>query len=273
MASTGPRFTEQQLRKAIAASISWAETLKKLGYQSAGGNWKTLKKYAETWRISTAHFDPDAARLRALHTSPTPLKEILVENSSYSRNHLKARLYAAGLKRRECERCGQGEIWRGRRMALILDHVNGVPNDNRIENLRILCPNCAATLDTHCGLKNKKPPAVRRCARCGKEFAPKHRRHRYCSGYCGSRWDRSQVLGVPKPALRRVERPSYLDLLFDVEETSYAAVAREYGVSDNAIRKWLAQYEREFELYEPSTDLASATASSAPSRDRPRRSA
>ncbi len=137
-------------------------------------------------------------------------------------------------------------------MALILDHANGVPNDNRIGNLRILCPNCAATLETHCGQKNRKPPAVRRCARCSKEFAPKYAAHRYCSGYCGSRWDRRSVAGIPKLALRKVERPPYEQLLGEIEESSYVAVGRKYGVSDNAIRKWLAQYEREFELFERS---------------------
>lgn len=55
-----------------------------------------------------------------------------------------------------CELCGQDEIWHGRRMSLILDHVNGVRDGNRIENLNIVCPNCAATLPTHCG---KKHPA------------------------------------------------------------------------------------------------------------------
>ncbi len=253
--ATTPRFTEQQLRDAIGASLSWAETLRRLNYQSAGGNWKTLKKWARRWGISTTHFDPDAGRLRAIRTPPAPLETVLVANSSYSRNHLKERLYTAGLKQRNCELCGQGEMWRGRRMALILDHINGVPNDNRVGNLRIVCPNCAATLATHCGLKNRKPPATRRCARCGKRFAPKYPAHRYCSGYCGSRWNRSEVVGVPKPEQRKVERPSYEQLLFEIEESSYVAVGRRYGVSDNAIRKWLAQYEREFELFEPASPV------------------
>lgn len=52
--------------------------------------------------------------------------------------------------------CGQGEEWNGKKMSLILDHINGVHNDNRLENLRIVCPNCNATLDTHCGKNNKK---------------------------------------------------------------------------------------------------------------------
>jgi hypothetical protein len=248
MTRRGPRFREQHLRDAIATSMSWAETLRRLQYQSAGGNWKTLKKYAEIWRISTAHFDPGAARRRGLRRISTPLSEILVENSSYSRNHLKDRLFSAGLKARRCELCGQGGIWRGRRMALILDHVNGVPNDNRIENLRILCPNCAATLDTHCGSKNRKPPAVRSCARCGTTFIPKYIQHRYCSQYCGQRWDRTaRFCGVPQPHRRKVERPPYDQLLREIEETSYLAVGRRYGVSDNAVRKWVRFYERERE--------------------------
>ena len=80
-------------------------------------------------------------------------------------------LYATGLKQRECELCGQGELWRGRAMSLILDHINGVGDDNRLENLRIVCPNCAATLDTHCG-RNLR--LVRSCASCGRSFHSYH---------------------------------------------------------------------------------------------------
>jgi ribosomal protein S27AE len=71
---------------------------------------------------------------------------------------LKERLFNEGLKDRQCEQCGQGELWRGRSMSLILDHINGIPDDNRIENLQIVCPNCAATLDTHCGRKTVAAP-------------------------------------------------------------------------------------------------------------------
>jgi len=51
---------------------------------------------------------------------------------------------------RNCEKCGQDEWWYGKRMALILDHINGDNSDHRIVNLRIVCPNCNATLPTHC---------------------------------------------------------------------------------------------------------------------------
>jgi hypothetical protein len=236
-----PRFTEPQLRAAVAASRSWAETLRRLKYRSAGGNWKTLKKYAALWGIPTDHFDPHAASLSGLRRSffsATPLEDVLVENSSYNRGNLKHRLFKDGLKARQCEQCGQGEEWHGGQLALILDHINGVPDDHRLENLRVLCPNCAATLETHCGRKNRKPP--RTCARCATKFRPRYGTQRYCSRECGQRvaWARAR-------SRRRVERPPYAQLMAEIEATSYSAVGRKYGVSDNAIRKWVRQYRRE----------------------------
>ncbi len=137
----------------------------------AGGNHLTLRKYAENvWDISTAHFDPDRARNEALRKQPVALSSILVAGSTYSRAHLKERLFKEGLKERRCEQCGQGELWRGRRMALILDHVNGIANDHRLENLQVVCPNCAATLPTHCGRQNRLERIPRECLYCGSRF-------------------------------------------------------------------------------------------------------
>jgi hypothetical protein len=241
-----PRFTRDQLESAIQRSRCWAEVLRRLHYKSAGGNWQTLKKYARSWDISTTHFDPDAVRaenLRRYHSAATPLAELLVEGSPYDRGALKRRLFAEGIKERACERCRQGELWLGGRMALILDHINGVPNDNRIENLRILCPNCAATLATHCGRKNLSEP--RTCPHCGKDFQPNRYKQPYCSRACGQRRKRDDARGVPNYAARRVERPPYEHLMREIKTSSYVAVGRTYGVSDNAIRKWVRQYELE----------------------------
>lgn len=239
----GPRFTRQQLERAIAASVSWSETLRRLGYRTAGGNAATIKRYARRWGIDTGHFRP-TGRGPANRGKAIPIAEILVRDSTYSRKHLKERLFREGLKERRCEECGQGELWRGKRMALIIDHINGVPNDNRLENLRILCPNCAATLDTHCGRKNRRP--ARRCEECGAEYRPRRRGQRFCSRACAER--RGRAAGE---ARRKVERPPYEQLLGEVEALGYSAVGRRYGVSDNAVRKWLRFYERECVLRFP----------------------
>ncbi len=140
-------------------------------------------------------------------------------------------------------------------MSLILDHVNGVPNDNRLENLRIVCPNCAATFDTHCG---RNLPQRRECVGCGRAFPPRTIQQRYCSFACFSavrtrdagQPSPSSTFGIPQPSRRKVERPPYEQLVQELEETNYLAVGRKYGVSDNAIRKWILFYERERECLE-----------------------
>ena len=187
--------------------------------------------------------------MQAQHREAIPLEQILVEGSTYNRHNLKHRLYAAGLKQPVCETCGQDELWYGRVMAMILDHINGVPDDNRIENLRIVCPNCAATLDTHCGRKNQARPIRVECKWCSEEFFARNARQEYCSIDCGMLGGGQKIgdalRGVPRPERRKVERPPYDQLKAELAASNYCAVARKYGVSDNAVRKWLKFYERE----------------------------
>lgn len=185
---------------------------------------------------------------------------MLVENSFYNRTKLKARLYEAGLRERQCQLCGQGERWNGRGMSLILDHINGVAIDNRLENLRIVCPNCAATLDTHCGRKNRLDRGPRSCLHRGNAFHRKYATHRYCSHACGVH---SKGRRKPRPERRRVERPSYEQLMADVQSFSFVAIGRKYGVSDRAVRKWIRWYEYQRELEEWSEHEAVAQKRSA----------
>jgi len=251
MGRGGPRFTEAEAREAIAASKSWSESLRRLGYCPTGGNPATLKKYAKLWEIPTDHFDPYAGVMERIRQPKRPLAEVLVENSTYSRSNVKMRLYEEGLKEPRCELCGQGEIWRGKHMGIILDHINGVRDDNRLENLQIVCPNCAATLDTHCGRAKTGPPPLRNCDRCGAMFRAKSRKQRFCCRDCGMRRvPGERPRGIPQPQRRKAERPPNEKLLVEIERYGYCAVGRKYGVSDNAVRKWVKFYEREREQNE-----------------------
>ena len=67
MGRPGPRYTEEEARAAIAASLSYTEALRRLGMRAAGGNYGTIRRYVEdVWRIPVDHFDPDAVRRAAL---------------------------------------------------------------------------------------------------------------------------------------------------------------------------------------------------------------
>lgn len=162
-----------------------------------------------------------------------------MENSTYSRSKLKERLYKEGLKERKCEMCEQDENWHGKHISLIIDHINGNHKDNRLENLRILCPNCNATLDTHCG-KNVKDQKIKNI-----DNKNKTKNEKYCS--CGKKIDKRSKKCKScnnielSLLLRKVERPEYDTLLKNIKDFGYSGTGRKYNVSDNTIRKWIKQ--------------------------------
>lgn len=86
-----------------------------------------------------------------------PMEDILVVNSTYARHNLKRRLLEGKYIKYKCECCGLGDEWNGKKIVLQLDHVNGINNDHRLENLRFLCPNCHTQQDTYAA-KNRFNP-------------------------------------------------------------------------------------------------------------------
>ncbi|MDN5920015.1 MAG: HNH endonuclease, partial [Pseudonocardia sp.] len=149
------RWTDEQLTEVVRTSDTMSQVGRCLGYRPSGGIHRMLVGHVRRLGLDTSHFTGQSwSKGRSVaRTTARPLEQVLVQNSTYRSGHLRRRLIAAGMKPARCEHCGLSE-WRGRPLSLALDHVNGDHLDNRLENLRILCPNCHALTDTWCGRKN-----------------------------------------------------------------------------------------------------------------------
>jgi len=152
------KWTVKELRSAVGKSKSVRQVIYKLGLVPAGGNYDHVQRYIKMYQLNTGHFTGRGWKsgLRGIGKPFIPLEKILVVNSDFQSYKLKSRLFKEGLKRRECEECGWAKLSIDGRIPVELDHINGNRKDNRLENLRVLCPNCHSLKSTHRG-RNKKP--------------------------------------------------------------------------------------------------------------------
>lgn len=221
-------WSKDNIANIINESTSRKDVLFKLGIRCAGSNFKTLNKYINLYNIDISHFIKNYDRMKTIKIDgKKKLSDILVENSNFSRTHLKERLFEEKLLENICCLCGQDENWKGLKISLILDHENGIHNDNRLENLRIVCPNCNAGLDTFAG-KNHRVEKKKYYCVCESLKTKKANACRKCNSI----------------SKQKVDRPKYELLIKEVEEVGYSATGRKYGVSDNSIRKWIKKNKK-----------------------------
>lgn len=150
-------WTDEELIDAVKISYSMRAVITRLRLVPAGGNYVQVEKRIEDLGLDIKHFTGKGWNV-GLKFNPKPpetLDTILVKGRRFQSNGLKKRLFNSGLKERKCELCGWCEVSIDGRIPVELDHINGDHADNRIENLRILCPNCHSLQTTHRGLNKK----------------------------------------------------------------------------------------------------------------------
>ncbi|MEV6724065.1 HNH endonuclease [Streptomyces xanthochromogenes] len=143
------RHTEQRLRAAVAVSATIKDVVRHLGISQVGGNQTHISRRIAALGIDTSHFTRTRrGRPRGSLGDLLGLRD--PADGRIPGERLRRALVSKGIKER-CAMCGTGPEWNGRPLRLEVDHINGAWWDNRLENLRLLCPNCHAVTDTYRG--------------------------------------------------------------------------------------------------------------------------
>jgi hypothetical protein len=223
-------MSRSKLQKLCDISDSFCDLLSKIGLGRRGNNWITLKRRLISDEIDVSTLEANrAASKKERSTNQIPLEGILIDGSTYSRGNLKKRLLKLGLLQNKCYNCDHLPKWDNKPLVMVLDHINGKNDDNRIENLRLLCPNCNSQTKTFSGRNVKYSVKIRLCS-CGNRIGKKSLMCKDCSNK------------APKPNRRKVERPLKEDLQKMLWKKPTVQIAKDYGVSDRAIGKWAKSY-------------------------------
>jgi len=143
-------------KELVSKSESIGQALKVFGLENKGRNNETLKRRCLEEGVDISHWKMGLSsnKGRKFQVKRIPLDDILVENSKFDRTKLKKRLVKEGRLEYKCLECGNEGTWNGKAITLQLEQKNGVSNDNRIDNLCFLCPNCHSQTHTYAG-RNK----------------------------------------------------------------------------------------------------------------------
>lgn len=150
------KLTDEEFSNLVKSSLNISEVLFKLGYSTAGNSWgySQVKQRMQDLNLSGKDFRGKSAAVTYAKNKELDTSKLLCENSKHSRHVLRGHIIRNKLLPYKCAICGTVE-WQGKTLSLELDHINGVNNDNRLENLRFLCPNCHSQTVTY-GAKNKQ---------------------------------------------------------------------------------------------------------------------
>ncbi|MFD0368765.1 HNH endonuclease [Streptomyces sp. NPDC127114] len=149
----GVRWTREVLAEAVATSTNMCEVLRRLGVEVVGGQHTHISRHIKAYGIDVSHFRAPSQQGKAWH--PRSPKNLLVEQAGAQarripRDRLAWAMTESGTQQ-NCARCGMDAVWRGRPLPLEVDHIDGDWRNNRLENLRFLCPNCHSTTDSYRG--------------------------------------------------------------------------------------------------------------------------
>lgn len=201
---------------------SYSAILRSLGLSTSGSASRTVL-FARMRELSLTR--EDLSKDKQLHISRNKLSDsdIFIDGGCISGHTLKKHYLKMRTKPYECDICGISQ-WNNNNIVLHLDHINGIKTDNRLQNLRLLCPNCDSQMNTYRGRNIKIAHELNHCVMCKKNIS---------SGniYCQNCFNKINGINNRHFNIDRKE----LKLL--IRTMSFTNIGKKYGVSDNSIRK------------------------------------
>ena len=227
-------YSKEALEEIVQQSYCYRDVLKKIGYYTVTGNANdALKKKIAQYNIDISHFTYQKGIVRT--------QENVFCNNSTATQAVLRRWYRKGAYSEYiCSICGQIPEWQGKELTLILDHIDGNHTNNVLTNLRWVCPNCNQQLETT-GFKKMrtktadKKKTIYYCIDCGKQVSKQGNRCLSCAG------KQNQLLSTKQQAqaTNTINRDILKQL---IRSESFVAIGKQFGVTDNAIRKWCKTY-------------------------------
>ncbi len=217
--------SNEEFEEIVNNSNSYTEIGDKLGYSfKSGAIQSQIKKRIEELNLSVEHFKRKSPVIRTE-------ENIFIKDSTASQKVLREWYKKGEYTEYKCSICGQEPIWQGKDLTLILDHINGSNHDDRLENLRWVCPNCNQQLETT-GFKimrSKKEEIKNYCIDCGKEIF-------HGSIRCAECKAKIQIIPLEKMEVTRKELKQL------IRTVPFTVIGEKFKVTDNAIRKWCDKF-------------------------------
>ncbi len=222
------KLTKEEIQNALDSLNSYTEILEKFNLNPYSGMRNTFMSRIKEEGYDLSKFEKNSNEYKKSicigkfsKDNKKDLSSILTENSSYSRVHLKKRLVSENILENKCSECSIYDVWNNKPISLQLDHINGIRNDNRIKNLRLLCPNCHSQTHTFSG---RNLPLINKCLDCNCRIKKQNDRCRKCSSKRNG--IKSRKFEVSKEELTTL-----------IKQYPMTKVGEILGVSDNAVRK------------------------------------
>lgn len=261
------KYTREILEEAVKNSTSFCDVARKFNKRGNGGSLSYLIGLIRKLEIPTQHFLTPSEISRKSCKNRKSYKDILILRSKdYKESWLVLRrgMIEYGFEY-YCSKCGLGNSWQNESIVLEIDHINGNSLDNCPENLRFLCPNCHSQTKTYCRSKSYFVKQDKICEDCDKKIHFQSKRCRNCASKknnvhrsrlnnkklcCDCNQEISRYSTRCKSCVQVYKhrniskRPNKEILQQDVDSMSMVKVGKKYGVTDNAVRRWIKFYIR-----------------------------